>query len=243
MNAIEFNRLQLQEARLTPRHVTELVTAWQETHGLAVDGKAGDGETLPSITAAIAARDGTIPSVPSERCYPLRRLLDGRTPIVTSGHGSRNPTRPNHPGADIMYRYQVGDPPVPISDSGRTPGFWIPRDTYAVAQASGRVVLAGPTRTGFRVWIRHERAWHTGYFHLNKLAAYDGRTIQIGDVVTPGTPLGRVGDNPIDHDPDHLHAELWLGELDRYSPRMTRDPELFLIGATILSAIPPLPPA
>lgn len=53
-DADSFNRMQLDNKTLTVGHVTALVEHWQTTHGLKVDGKAGSGETIPSINAALA---------------------------------------------------------------------------------------------------------------------------------------------------------------------------------------------
>ena len=236
--AAAYNAERIARGMITPLHVTELVAQYQEAHKLTVDGKAGAGQTIPSIDTDIANRRKPVgpPPRPAHRVLPLRRLPDGRAPIVTSAHGSVNAERRNHPGADLLYAYRPSDPPMPIGDSGRTKGYWIPHDTYACAQADGEVVICGPSRTGFRLWIRHEHGWQTGYFHFDRLADHGARTLRVGDTVTRGDDLGRVGDNPIDHDPDHLHAELYLGDLGRYEARLTLDPEIFWAGAETLPA-------
>lgn len=168
--------------------------------------------------------------LPAHRVWPLRALPDGRRPIVTSRHRSRNPERPNHYGADLLYRYNPAtDPPMKIGDGGRTKNYFIPPETRVVAQAAGVVELAGNSRTGWRIWIRHEGGLATGGFHFTGIFVHEGDQVDAGD------DIAIVGDNPIDDDPDHLHAELYRGDLRGY-PRGTLDPELFWAGAEVLPA-------
>jgi hypothetical protein len=168
--------------------------------------------------------------MPARRCWPLRALPDGRKPVVTSRHAIHNKSRPNHYGCDLFYAYRNDDPPMKIGDGGRTKGWFIPERTWAIAQADGLVEIAGNSRTGFRVWIRHAGGLATGGFHFTELAVKPGDAVRMGDRV------GIVGDNPADHDPDHLHTELYRGELRKY-PRGTLDPELFWRGAVVLPAL------
>lgn len=51
--AIEFNDEQEAKGRFTDAHRVLLVKHWQATHGLAVDGYAGDEETIPSLNHAL----------------------------------------------------------------------------------------------------------------------------------------------------------------------------------------------
>ncbi len=51
-DAVAFNTAQLTDGTLSTEHVTQLVVGWQQTHGLTVDGKAGTGQTIPSIETA-----------------------------------------------------------------------------------------------------------------------------------------------------------------------------------------------
>ena len=230
--AAEWNAKQLAENVLTTRHITELVLEYQEAHKLLVDGKAGTNQTIPSIERAMALREraaSTRPPFPARRCWPVRALADGRKPRVTSAF--RKPSRPLHPGLDIFYRFDANlDPPMPIGDGGRDKNWINPPGTLAIAVADARVAMASWVRTGFRVWLDLvETDYFPGYFHLSELR------VKPGDVVKMGDPLGVIGDNPIDHDPDHLHFELHHGSLDTY-PRGLLDPELFLEGAQILPA-------
>jgi hypothetical protein len=55
--ADEFNRAEFEAGALQWRHITELVTHWQETHGLTADGKAGTLQTIPSLETAIMNRN------------------------------------------------------------------------------------------------------------------------------------------------------------------------------------------
>ncbi len=219
-SAGDYNRKQLDAGKLTVDHVSKLVEFWQTGHGLDDDAKAGPN-TIASIDHAL----GVVPGLPVARCWPLRKLADGRLPTITSGF--RNPERKNHSGADIMFRYQPGDPPMKVGDSGRERNWWVPEDTHAVAVADGKVEIAGKTSTGWRVWIRHTGGYASGCFHLTQLF------VQPGDNVTMGEALGVVGDNPIDTDPDHLHFELVIGDLDNRVANL-RDPMLLLKGAEIL---------
>ena len=168
--------------------------------------------------------------LPYHRCYPLRALPDGREPTITSRHSSRNPERSNHHGVDFFYRWQAGDAAMKIGDGGRTPKWFIPDNTWAVAPADGLVELAGSSRTGHRVWVRHAGGLLTGGFHMTLLAVKAGDAVQMGD------PIGIVGDNPADHDARHLHWECYSGPLGKY-PRGTIDPERFLKGAKVLPAV------
>lgn len=167
-------------------------------------------------------------TMPASRCYPLRALPDGRRPVVTSKFKTRNPERPNHNGCDLFYKYELGkDPAMKNGDGGRTGKWWIPDNTYAVAQADGEIEIAGNSRTGYRLWVRHDGGLATGGFHFTKLM------VATGDLVTEGQKLAVVGDNPIDNDARHLHTELIKGKLGSY-PSGLLDPELFWIGAKLL---------
>lgn len=64
--ADDFNAFQLANRALKIEHVTELVTYWQEQHGLKVDGKAGSAQTIPSIIKAIAKRHALPPPGPED---------------------------------------------------------------------------------------------------------------------------------------------------------------------------------
>jgi murein DD-endopeptidase MepM/ murein hydrolase activator NlpD len=227
-DAVAYNSSQLAKGALTSTHVTMLVELWQKQNGLTIDGKAGPN-TIASIEEALKAQ-GSLPPMPAERCWPLRCLPDGRKPTITSAF--RPPDRLNHNGCDLFYAYLPTDPPMKIGDGGRTRNWWIPLGTYAVAQADGVVVLAGPIRTGYRVWIEHAGGWKTGGFHFDKLA--DG--ITVGATVKMGDPVGRVSDNPIDNDADHLHTELYFGELGVY-PSGLLDPATFWLGAKYLPSL------
>lgn len=224
----EYIRGLLASGELSLDHVEELVRTFQQAHGLLVDGKPGP-ITRSALDNEHAARVGP-PVIPGPRCYPLRMLADGRKPRVTSGFKTKNPDRPNHNGVDLFYRYQPdsGDPPMKDADGGRAGSWWIPDGTSAIAGAVGKVVLAGASKTGFRVWIDIGGGWKIGYFHLTKL------DVIVGDTVAMGTPVGIVGDNPVDNDARHLHFELYYGDLSTY-PRGCWDPEAFLDGARVFT--------
>jgi len=191
------------------------------------------GARVPTGFEPFELDDGTELSdglvLPARRCYPLRALADGRAPAITSRHFLHNPSRKNHNGVDFFYPWRAGDAAMKIGDGGRTAKWFVPDRTWAVAPADGIVTLAGPSRTGHRVWIQHAGGLLTGGFHMTEIA------VNAGDAVKMGDRIGIVGDNPADRDARHLHWELYKGDLGRY-PRGTVDPELFLKGAAVLSA-------
>jgi hypothetical protein len=164
------------------------------------------------------------------KVYPLPVLPDLRRPYITSGHHARNPSRPNHNGADLFYRWMATlDPPQKLGDGGATrdpknpkqPKWFIPAGTCAIAAAPGVVQSAGETPTGWHVWVQHADGFKTGYFHMRDVR------VGVGHVVTTGTQLGEVGDNPRDKDAEHLHFE--VSPSGKYAPI---DPETWLVGAT-----------
>lgn len=191
------------------------------------------GPNVPTGLEPFELDDGTVTQdglvLPAKRCYPLRALADGRKPTITSRHFLHNPERKNHFGCDFFYPWRAGDAAMKIGDGGRTAKWFIPDATFAIAAADGIVTLAGPSKTGHRVWVQHAGGLFTGFFHMTQIF------VKAGDAVKMGEPIGIVGDNPIDHDARHLHWELYAGDLGKY-PRGTLDPERFLKGAIVLPA-------
>lgn len=220
MNAAEYNARQYADDELNDNMLVELVEFWQRKHGLAVDGYAGP-HTLASLQEEVGAL---------EKFYPLRLLGDGRSPIITSGFYTENPSRITHKGVDFFYRWKDGDPLVEVGDGGAivkkgVRRWWYPDGAHAVAAAEGIVQKASNTDTGYRVWIDHGNGERTGYFHM------DSCMVEVGQAVGAGFALGLVGDNPNGHDGKHLHFE--VSPVDRYSPQ---NPRLWLKGATYLDA-------
>lgn len=208
MTADDFNASQIALDRLTYAFITELVKAWQASHGLVVDGMAG-----PKTLASLAGAPRIVPKMVLK--VPLPRLPDGRDAMITSGF--RPADRPDHDGVDFFYRWRAGDKPDYVGDHGAegknpdgTPRWVVPIGVLAIAAAAGTVQLAGSSPTGYRCWIDHGNGMRTGYFHLLDLK------ITLGQHVEAGAPLGLVGDNPADHDGRHLHFE--LSPTDRYEP-------------------------
>lgn len=78
MTAADYNRKQIADGVLTPEHVTELVTYWQATHGLEPDGRAGPGETIPSIEASATSRARTQPAPVPSFVIDIRRTASTR---------------------------------------------------------------------------------------------------------------------------------------------------------------------
>lgn len=215
--ATDYNQDRLLAGHLTQAHIAELVRFFQ-AHNLVDQALAPDGMFGPLTAAALdkylgaTAKTGPVLRNPLP---PLRSPGGLRLAQITSAF--RTPSRPNHNGVDLFYRWQLGDKPDFVGDKGAatklpdgTPKWVVPYGTYALAAADGRVQIAGNSSTGYRVWIDHGNGWRTGYFHLLNLE------VHVGDEVKQGQQLGLVGDNPADHDGRHLHFE--LSPVDRYAP-------------------------
>lgn len=202
----------------------DAVKAFQRARGLVVDGVVG-----PKTWNEVVKPPALVSAYPVTRCYPLRALVDGRIPTITSRHAIHNPSRPNHRGVDFFYKRLATDPAMKVGDGGREKNWWIPPGTLVIAPAAGTVEIAGNSKTGWRVWVRHESGLATGGFHLRDVR------VAIGDVVELGQDLGECGDNPADHDSVHLHWEVYRGALGKY-PLGSIDPEIWLHGASILAA-------
>jgi murein DD-endopeptidase MepM/ murein hydrolase activator NlpD len=93
----------------------------------------------------------------------------------------------------------------------------VPDGTPAFAAHSGTVLSAERIATGYRIWIQGE-GFCTGYFHLSAMLIARGRNVMAG------TPIGIIGNNPIDTDPNHLHFEMIRGAFIDY-PLNLIDPE------------------
>lgn len=210
--ADSYNHAELVAGRLTMAHITALVKYYQETSGLPDDGMFG-----PKTRSTVERFELTRETRPVEPFLASPMPIIGRRAVITSGHHSVNPDRPDHNGCDFFYRWQPGDQPNFVGDKGGatkqkdgTPKWVVPYGVHAQAAAPGEVQIAGNSPTGYRLWIDHGNGWRTGYFHLLDLK------VAVGQEVVRGQALGLVGDNPKDHDGRHLHFE--LSPVDRYAP-------------------------
>lgn len=189
-----------------------VVAEFQRKYSLTVDGVFG-----PATEARANA-------LLNDVTWPLAKLPDGRLAQVTSGFKTNNPSRPNHNGVDLFYRYQDTDPAVAknrqVSHEG-TRRWWIPEGTHAVAFADGTVLDVRPSwATGGLVWVQWDnRPWlRFGFMHLEKTLVLKGEKVKKGD------PIGLVGHNPQDaSNLVHLHFE--ISPVTKYSPV---DPEAHL---------------
>lgn len=217
---------QLADHELNAEHIVLLVRQWQASHNLADDGKPGK-LTIASIEQELRKLKNT----GIKKAYPLRVLPDGRQPQITSGFKSNNPSRPKHNGVDFFYLYDSKkDPPVKVGDGNAArgpdgkPKWFIPAGECARAAADGVVTRASRIATGFRVSVEHLDGNETIYCHLRDMR------VQVGQAIALGTPLGEVGDNPIDIDAEHLHFE--VSPATEYAPF---DPEVWLKGADYIA--------
>jgi hypothetical protein len=85
--AEDFNAAQLAHKQLTIAHVTELVTHWQETHGLDIDGEAGP-HTIASLAQAIVRRTPTAPTAPTAAFAVTSHWLVGPSVTRIPAHAS-----------------------------------------------------------------------------------------------------------------------------------------------------------
>lgn len=89
--AVAFNMGQLTSGVLTPDHVTMLVHYWQQTHQLTVDGKAGTGQTIPSIQTAINellhGTEHPVPTPPPSTSVPAGVQFFDRRKYAAQAHG------------------------------------------------------------------------------------------------------------------------------------------------------------
>lgn len=227
---------ELAEGRLTPEHIQALTLYYQGAHTTA---GARDGLPGPITRGQLEARYPSLFSK-AKTLEELGRWLQWplaflravpasptvRKPWVTSGF--RTADRKDHDGLDMFYRWEPGDQPNFVGDGGcagrnadGTPKWVVPYGSHAMAAAEGTVTIAGPSPTGYRVWVDHGNGWRTGYFHLETLTG----SAKAGSHVSTGTALGLVGHNPSPAvDGRHLHFE--LSPVDRYSPV---DPEPCLV--------------
>lgn len=250
--AAAFNTKQLVNNRLTMDMIAWLVYDFQDRAGIVRDGMAGD-----TTQTAISMKMGASLPATGLMCWPLRALPDGRIPKITSGHSSKNPSRPSHHGVDLLYPYAASDEAVyaaahggkpiptidpPGGDAGAAAAshgvkkWWVPDGTIAVACGNGRIETAGLIGTGHRVWLDLGDGTIAGYMHLSRL------DVAVGDIVRAGDPIGVVGDSTAEgHDPRHLHFELYAGDATAGGvagyPRGTFDPEPRLAKVPILPAL------
>jgi murein DD-endopeptidase MepM/ murein hydrolase activator NlpD len=236
LTAQEYIKAEMDAGRLTLAHIEALVREFQDDYNLADDGKPGPAtreviermykSLFPKPEVKLDPHD-TKPFLSNP--LPLLKPTGSQRPtvrkaVITSGFHARNPSRPTHNGVDFFYAFEDGDEPKFVGDGGAAgdahgnPKWVVPYNTYAQAAADGVVQIAGPSKTGFRVWIDHGNGLRSGYFHLLNLC------VMPGSKITKGGAVGMVGHNPEDTDARHLHFE--VSPVEKYEPL---DPERYLI--------------
>jgi murein DD-endopeptidase MepM/ murein hydrolase activator NlpD len=159
-----------------------------------LDARAGNGVQPQAATGGIVSFALPAAAAPSAPIPPARRSTDSvdaptsvELPLdggVTSAYGQRvdpftGETR-FHRGVDLRAAY----------------------GTEVPAASGGTVVYAGERGTyGTLVAVRDERGVETRYAHLS------ATLVKEGDVIAPGTPIGRVGSTGRSAAP-HLHFEV-----------------------------------
>lgn len=234
--ATNYNLDQMERGKLTGKHITALVDFYQSFQKTNVKTSA-DGKFGPVTKAALEGNYADLwlepaPAKPVEPgkflanplpLLPGRMTPQARKAVITSSF--RPADRKDHEGCDFFYRWETGDEPKFVGDGGcagkdlnGNPKWVVPYNTYAIAAADGVVQLAGPSPTGYRMWIDHGNGYRSGYFHLESLV------YKSGSPVKRGMPIGLIGHNPKDNDARHLHFE--VSPVEKYEPL---DPERYLI--------------
>jgi murein DD-endopeptidase MepM/ murein hydrolase activator NlpD len=235
----EYIKDQLEVGDLKPEHIQALTLYFQMAH-ITQGGR--DGMPGPSVRATLEKRYPEIfrpEPPPIEDIQPflacplplLKRpsFAQVRVPYVTSAF--RPADRPDHDGIDLFYRWEPGDKPDFVGDGGcegrlanGMPKWVVPYGTFAQAAAPGTIQLAGPSPTGYRVWVNHHNGLRSGYFHLSTCV------VKPGDEVLVGTALGLVGHNPSPAvDGNHLHFE--VSPVSKYQPL---NPMKYLLPGAVL---------
>lgn len=224
--ADRYNAKREDKGYLSQREKTLLVHYFQVAEGLSADGMYG-----PKTEKALQKLYAEEARTKLDLCQPMRRLSDGRKPVITSRHGSVNPDRPRHNGDDWFYQFKKGD--VIASNShvywwrGK-PRWWIPFGATADACADGEILYVDLIKTGWQVWVGHEEAGIMfGYRHGEK------PLVEKGQLVKKGDPVIVVGESPVDRrGKRHLHH--MVSPIERYAPF---DPQKLLEGAPFLEAV------
>jgi hypothetical protein len=158
--ADRFNDTQLVNGALQMRHITELVTYWQETHELSVDGKAGTQQTIPSIEAAIAKRSQPVVSQGDELAIDGTGWLTGtgvqKIEMHQSWHGG---TMAAGQPLGIVAHYSATNAGTAVNMARRRTRMFgeDPDDRLA----SWHITI--DTDGSIVVMVRaHHRAWHAG---------------------------------------------------------------------------------
>lgn len=230
-DAVNYILSEMEAGRFKATHIEALVRYFQSGFPqLKLDGMPG-AETRATIERAFPsffpkpkAPEDVAPFLSCPLPFlPGKSNPQARKPVITSQF--RRPDRPNHDGVDFFYRWEPGDEPKFVGDGGcegkladGSPKWVIPYGTDAMAAADGVVHTAGPSATGFRVWIDHGNGLRSGYFHLEQAHVW------VGEKVNKGHSIGRVGHNPADQDGRHLHFE--VSPVEKYAPL---DPQKYLL--------------
>jgi murein DD-endopeptidase MepM/ murein hydrolase activator NlpD len=138
------------------------------------------GAPILALPAGLAAPAARLPALPEGIPHFILPVA-GRP---SSGYGLR---------ADPIHGGTVNHPGFDLAAA---------TGTEVLAAAAGTVVHAGPAGTyGNLVTLRHDSGFETRYAHLSAI------DVQVGEVVTAGQDLGKVGTTGYSTGP-HLHFEV-----------------------------------
>ncbi len=158
---------------------------------------------------------GTVPKISEEIVAPEQDQ-------VALAQGAPDSVEEQFSASDITYTLEI-DPVLPIIDATYTSGFGIrenpitgeeefhsgvdlaaPNGSEIVAVADGIVTMSGFDKIGGNyVLIDHGEGFESGYYHL------DSRSVELGEEISAGEPLGIIGDTGLSTGV-HLHLAFIL---------------------------------
>lgn len=153
-------------------------------------------------------------------------VIDGRPPVISDNFKPvKTEEHRFHPGVDIMFRKEKGDPGFPFSSTNYTS---LGDQTPIIAAGPGTIWDAGPGRK-LQISIDHGR--HLGgtvtwYQHLASFS----RAWKRGDKIRAGDVLGTMGGDSKkgEYPLVHLHFELWFPRTGKARNTWRADPARYM---------------